>query len=256
MSLPRPVRAFITAVQFLTRVPIKGGVDGPEDDRTLLVDAVGYFPLVGAMIGLATGTAVYATGQIWNPWIAIGLALTVEALLTGGFHEDAVADTCDAFGGGWTREQTLTILKDSRVGSYGALGLILAIGLRWSCLAAIDIEAVILATIAAGTIGRLSIVVAMAMVPPVPKREGLSKDVGERIGIKQIATAIATSLPIVVLIGYLFPREILAAISAATTVTMLFAIYVQNRLGGMVGDCLGTVCALARLATLLAWTAI
>jgi cobalamin synthase len=128
--LARQGHAAITAVQFLTRLPLPGGMNQPPSDRTLLVDAVAYFPLVGALIGLVTGWLVWAAATVWPIGLAVVLAVAVEAVLTGAFHEDAVADCCDAFGGGWTREQVLHILKDSRVGSFGVLGLGLALAVR------------------------------------------------------------------------------------------------------------------------------
>ena len=88
------------------------------------------------LIGAATGGLAWAAGHVWPPLVAALLALAVEAVLTGGFHEDAVADCCDGFGGGRSREDVLRIMKDSRIGSFGMLGLTLAILLRAGCLAA------------------------------------------------------------------------------------------------------------------------
>ena len=128
--------AFVTAVQFLTRVPLPGGMNRPGADPALLGHCPLFFPLVGGLVGAAAGGVLWAAAHVWPPPVAIVLALIAEALLTGAFHEDAVADACDAFGGGWTRDDVLRILKDSRVGSYGALGLGLAVALRGATLGA------------------------------------------------------------------------------------------------------------------------
>ena len=182
MNLSRHWHAFVTAVQFLTCVPLPGGINRTEVDRTLLRAAVVFFPLVGALIGAFTGSVIAVSILLWPPVVAVTLGLIAEALLTGAFHEDAVADCCDAFGGGWTRDEVLRILKDSRVGSFGAFGLMLAVLLRGGCLLVLPSDLLIPAVVASAAIGRWAILVLMRAVPPVPYREGLSKDVGERIG--------------------------------------------------------------------------
>ena len=108
------MRSFSVAVRFLTRLPLPEGrpVEGHE-----LPAAAAFFPLVGLGIGAVTAGVVLAADALWSLWIAVGLSLVVEAWLTGALHEDAVADFFDAFAGGWTREDVLRILKDSRLGS-------------------------------------------------------------------------------------------------------------------------------------------
>ena len=107
-------------MQFLTRIPTpKVVMDDEAERRKILVRSAAYFPLVGAMIGAMTGATIRLAGHFWPIGLAIVIGLAFEALLTGAFHEDAVADFCDAFGGGSTRDDILRILKDSRIGSYG-----------------------------------------------------------------------------------------------------------------------------------------
>ncbi len=119
-----------------------------------MTEAVAWFPFVGALIGLATALVVSGADLLWPPAIAVLVALACEAVLTGAFHEDAVADCCDAFGGGWTRDDVLRILKDSRVGSYGVLGLGLAVALRATGIAALPGETLFPVVIASATLGR------------------------------------------------------------------------------------------------------
>jgi alpha-ribazole phosphatase len=128
-------RSLLVAVQFLTRLPTPCVAMGDEAERALILGrSAAYFPLVGALIGATTGATIRLAGQFWPIGLAVVIGLAFEALLTGAFHEDAVADFCDAFGGGWTRDDILRILKDSRLGSFGALGLILAVALRGSAV--------------------------------------------------------------------------------------------------------------------------
>ena len=130
------IRAGLVAVQFLTRLPTPPVDLTDADERSAtLGQATAYFPAVGALIGLGTAGVILAAREVWPVGIAVTLGLVGEAILTGAFHEDAVADFCDAFGGGWTRDDVLRILKDSRVGAYGALGLGLAVALRGGSLA-------------------------------------------------------------------------------------------------------------------------
>ena len=158
-----------------------------------------YFPAVGALIGLATGSVIACALHFWPPAVAVVLGLAFEAVLTGGLHEDAVADFCDAFGGGWTREDILRILKDSRVGSFGALGLGLAVLLRAAATAALPPADLLAATVAAATWGRFVILPIMALVPPVSDRPGSARDFGQGVRAREVGLgllwALAAMLP-------------------------------------------------------------
>jgi adenosylcobinamide-GDP ribazoletransferase len=250
--LARQGHAAITAVQFLTRLPLPGGMNQHPSDRTLLVDAVAYFPLVGALIGLVTGWLVWAAATVWPIGLAVVLAVAVEAVLTGAFHEDAVADCCDAFGGGWTREQVLHILKDSRVGSFGVLGLGLAVAVRVGAIAALPGEVLVAAVMASAALGRWAIVLLMWLVPPVPEREGLSKDVGQGVGA-------GTRWPgrhsgwrsgWVGTVGWSRCGRP-SAWRRSRVVTLGWGYFVRERLGGVTGDTLGCCCYLGQCVTLL-----
>ena len=234
-------RAFFTAVQFLTRVPVPGGETRdlstfPEDIQRGLQ----FFPLIGGVIGAVTAFVFLLLDAWLPPSVAVLAALAVEARLTGAFHEDAVADFCDAFGGGWTREDVLRILKDSRIGSYGALGLGLAVALRASGLISMSEPwHVAMALIFAGALGRLTILAVMAVVPPVPAREGLAKDVGQVADWGTILRGVLWVLPVVLFAAwYDLPGLLMAAGGIAVFVAWLRA-YLMRRLGGVTGDCLG-----------------
>ncbi|MBY0512339.1 MAG: adenosylcobinamide-GDP ribazoletransferase [Gemmataceae bacterium] len=254
MNLARHWHTFVTAVQFLTRVPLPGGMNRPDPDLTLLRAAVVYFPLVGGLVGLFTGSVVWAASLVWPPVVAVALGLAAEALLTGGFHEDAVADCCDAFGGGWTRDDVLRILKDSRVGSFGALGLGLALLLRGGCLLSLPAGALMPAVVASAAIGRWAVLVLMRAVPPVPHREGLSKDVGERIGLRELLVGSLFTLIALFAFAWLKPVAAVMGVVAVVAVTLAWGWYVRRRIGGVTGDVLGTACYLGQCVLLLAAT--
>ena len=138
MAAPRQVALFLTAMQFLTRLPVPAARDFQP---RWLGESLRYFPLVGGLVGLVN-VAIWWLASLWfPPTVAVGLMLAASLLVTGAFHEYGFADTCDGLGGGSTRERALAIMKDSRIGAYGAIGLIMLLGLKWSALVALPVAA-------------------------------------------------------------------------------------------------------------------
>jgi adenosylcobinamide-GDP ribazoletransferase len=252
MSLNRHAHAFLTAVGLLTRIPVAGETVRPGEAPAPLRDAVAYFPAVGALIGLATGSVIACALYFWPPAVAVVLGLAFEAVLTGGLHEDAVADFCDAFGGGWTREDILRILKDSRIGSFGALGLGLAVLLRAAATAALPPADLLAATVAAATWGRFMILPVMARVPPVSDRPGSARDFGEGVRAREVGLGLLWALAAIS--PFLAGRPWNAAIAFIASGLFLawFVSYLRRRLGGVTGDCLGAACYAGQLLVLLA----
>lgn len=246
-------RAFFTAVQFLTRLPVPGGKTRdlstfPEDIQRGLQ----FFPIIGAAVGLISAAALLFFDS-WLPFgVAVLCALAIEARVTGAFHEDAVADFCDAFGGGWTREDVLRILKDSRVGSYGALGLIFAVGFRAAGLIAIaDPWKAAMALVISGAMGRLVILAVMALVPPVPARDGLAKDVGQVADWKTFGLGLFWSAPTLSLALLNDWRAMILAVMAIAVFLVWYRAYLIRRIGGVTGDCLGFAAYVGFIVTIL-----
>jgi len=127
----------LNAIRFLTVLPTPQSGNAPEPDW--LGRAMKYFPLVGAGIGAASAFVFLIANEFWSPLIAALLAVTTSIAITGALHEDGLADTVDSFGGGWSIEKRLAIMKDSRIGTYGALALGLGAALRIAALAALPI---------------------------------------------------------------------------------------------------------------------
>jgi len=246
----------VLAVQFLTRLPVGSTTSlSPEQVRDGLVRAVAWFPLIGTLIGGITAGVAVGSATVWPPIIAVILALAVEVLVTGAFHEDAVADFCDGFGGGLTGDDVRRIMKDSRIGTYGAAALILAIGLRAALtLALLETRppvAAALAIVAAATFGRWLIVVVMVSVPPAPAAAGLAKDIGA-VGSGRLALASLAALPGTLGFGLCAPRAALATLVAATVFVVCFRRLLRRRIGGSTGDCLGFAAYAGQLLLLLA----
>lgn len=158
-------RLFVCAVQFLTRIPTPPLVAfRPE----WIQQSARYYSLVGQIVGGLSALVLYGAAQIWSPWIAALLAVATGVALTGGFHEDGLADTADGLGGGLTRDRRLEIMKDSRLGSYGALALGLTLALRVAALAMLVQASPLLASVAllaAHGLGRAAAVAAMTVMP-------------------------------------------------------------------------------------------
>lgn len=248
----------LLAVQFLTRIPVPGlNQLTAQQARYGLSRAVIWFPLVGALIGVITAAVLVASAHIWPRAIAVIIALAFEARLTGAFHEDAVADFCDAFGGGHDAESTQRIMKDSRIGSYGALGLVLAVGLRGALLITLPQDMIIITLIASACFGRLLAVSVMALVPPVAAQEnGLAKDVGGRTGWKDLCFAALTAAPVIGLFAYLHSTAALWALGGAGLFLLWFRSLLLRRIAGSTGDCLGFAAYAGQLIVLLAVLAV
>ena len=245
----------LLALQFLTRIPVPLVARlSPEVVKIGLGRAVGWFPLVGALVGCITALMVTLCDEFWPRTVAVVLALIIEARLTGAFHEDAVADFCDAFGGGWTRDDTLRIMKDSRIGSYGALGLTLAVALRAALMITLSPAALVISIVAAATAGRLLVVLLMASAPPAAVSSGLTKDIGARVEWPQYVPAILLSAPILVVWCQQMPRAALLALALSITFLVWFRALLMRRLGGSTGDCLGFAAYAGQLIVLLTAT--
>ena len=115
------IKIFLTSVMFYTRIPCPSFIDHSED---YLNKATRYFPLIGIIVGTISFFIFWLSSLIFNIYISVIFSLGAGILITGAFHEDGLADTFDGFGGGWTKDKILEIMKDSRIGTYGTISLI------------------------------------------------------------------------------------------------------------------------------------
>ena len=241
----------LLAVQFLTRVPVPPLIRLSADEAADgLARAMAWLPLVGAAIGLLTAGVFVAAGSVWPALVAAVLALILEALLTGAFHEDAVADFCDAFGGTARAADALRIMKDSRIGSYGTLGLGLAVGLRIAGVVALPPGLAVAAIVAAATMGRLWAVVLAAIVAPV-RAEGMAVRAG-KVPPRRVLLAGALALPGVLPLAILRPLPVVASLIVGAVFLLWLARFLRRRIGGSTGDCLGFAAFIGQLVVLLA----
>lgn len=233
------------AAIFLTQLPLRERGEIAPDE---LARATRAFPLVGAAVGLVGG-AIYTLAVWLNlPPLAAGLAaVAATVLLTGALHEDGLADTADGFGGGRTRERKLEIMRDSRLGSYGAVALILSIGLRAAALAVLTPEGAIAALIAAHALGRAAIPPIMCFLP-LARRDGLAADAQRPTW--QVAGS-AAALGLIAAAITLGPGLALACLLIIATAAVTIARIAQRQIGGYSGDVLGATEQLAETLVLL-----
>lgn len=243
----------LLAIQFLTRLPVSAAI--PHLDAAQLKaglrHSVMWFPLVGGIVGCLGALVLWGAGMFWPRLIAVLLLLIVEARLTGAFHEDAVADFCDGFGGGMTAARIHEIMKDSRIGSYGALGLILAVSLRAALLVALPAAMLIPALVASAAFGRWVAVVAMVIVPPFDQAGGLAKDIGQRPGLAILGGATLLVLPFLSPLALMAPAALLVATICGLIFLTWFRQFLMRHLGGVTGDCLGFAVYAGQLILLL-----
>jgi adenosylcobinamide-GDP ribazoletransferase len=253
----RQIILFQVAMAFLTRLPVPAL---PNFQSSWLSQSARYFPVVGVLVG-AINIGVWWLMMHWLPAaISVGLMMAVSLLVTGAFHEDGFADTCDGFGGGTTPDQVLAIMKDSRIGAYGVIGIFIMLGLKWTTLAAIPAAAFPLMVIgahmasrwcASGLIWGMHYVRVDADAKAKPFADGLSA----RDWIVSGALGAMALLPWVLvndrLPGLLEARMLCAAAAAAAITALIAAGYCRRRIGGYTGDCLGAVQQLTELAFLL-----
>jgi adenosylcobinamide-GDP ribazoletransferase len=240
---------FHLAASFLTRIPLH--LAPPAEP---VGSAVRGFPLVGLVIGLA-GAAVFALADTLALASAVSalLAITALALVTGGLHEDGLADFADGLGGGKTREEKLEIMRDSRIGSYGVLALILAVGLRVSALSNTTSAAeAVLLMVAAGAMSRACIPTLMYVLPPA-RREGLSWMAGLP---EQRRVVDAGALGVVAGVLLLGPIAGVIAAAAAALAAAAIGIAAKRQLGGQTGDVLGAGQQAAEIAVMIVYLAL
>jgi adenosylcobinamide-GDP ribazoletransferase len=228
-------------VRFFTRLPVPAWVGHSAE---MLNHSARYFTLLGLIVGLI-GALVFALTSFFFPkTLAVLLAMAATILVTGAFHEDGWADMVDGFGGGWTRERTLEIMKDSRIGSYGAIALVLLLLAKFMALVELDMLLVAPALIAGHALSRLCATSVMHFLD-YARDEGKAKPLATRISLGELAVAGFFGLIALVLLP---PLSVITGVLLAAAATAWLTRKFHHRLGGYTGDCLGATQQLAEVA--------
>ena len=237
----RELEYFFGAVRFFTRLPVPAWVGHSAE---MLNHSARYFTLVGLIVGLI-GALVFALTSFFFPkTLAVLLAMAATILITGAFHEDGWADMVDGFGGGWTRERTLEIMKDSRIGSYGAIALVLLLLAKFMALVELDMLLIAPALIAGHALSRLCATSVMHFLD-YARDEGKAKPLATRISLGELAVAAFFGLIALVLLP---PLSVITGVLLAAAATAWLTRKFKHRLGGYTGDCLGATQQLAEVA--------
>ncbi|WP_241566975.1 adenosylcobinamide-GDP ribazoletransferase [Hahella sp. KA22] len=244
--LRRQWHLLMLSLQFYTRVPVRLLYDFKEAD---LNKASRYISLTGWLVALAAACAYLLGVYFYGPWGGAVLAVATGVLITGAFHEDGLADAADGFGGGHTPERILEIMKDSRVGTYGALALALSLSLKIVILAQLAPDAALLLLWISHACSRAVAISLIASLDYV-RADQLSK-------VKPVAKGIATRDIAIAAVIALMPLLLAGVKAFALAVVGLWFLrrasigYLSRRLGGYTGDCLGAVQQLAEIVLFL-----
>ncbi|MDR0352924.1 MAG: adenosylcobinamide-GDP ribazoletransferase [Opitutaceae bacterium] len=281
-SFPRnEFRALHSAVMFFTRIPLPSLTHYEDAD---LQRSSTYFPLVGWLVGAVAAAVWWAGLAVWTPAVASGASLAATLLLTGAFHEDGFADMCDGFGGGHTRARILEIMRDSRIGAFGAIGLVMLLGLKWHAVEALaGAGAVEALAVEAGT-GGATVAAALALAEgraaffvlppawlapaiilaahavsrgaaisllatlPYARESGKAKPLSTRLRGGRLVVAMLLALAPLALL----PVRLWWALAAVVLARAWMAWRFRRRIGGYTGDCLGAAQQVCELAFYLA----
>jgi adenosylcobinamide-GDP ribazoletransferase len=247
-GLAAPWRDFRLVLGCLTRLP--GGRAGSPGE---LGPALWAAPLVGLLVAGLTALAYWLALELGlTTLLAAGLAVALQLLLTGAFHEDGLADVADGFGGGRGAERKLAIMRDSRIGTYGVLTLILALLLKIGALASLARPELVLWTLlAANAAARAPLALVMRLLPPA-RPDGLGAGAGRppalaawtalALGVAVLAPALGFALGL---------GAALWALAILALVTLFWTLLSQRQIGGYTGDVLGALAATAEVTVLL-----
>jgi adenosylcobinamide-GDP ribazoletransferase len=239
------LRLFLTALQFFTRIPVPRWVG---HTAAQLDQSARYFPFVGALVGMFSGLVLWLAAQALPLSVALVLSMVAGIWLTGAFHEDGLSDYADGMGGGYTREKILAIMKDSRVGAYGVIALVLVLLLKYAALLELTNRHTLLQVcamlVAANALSRLLALGVMWRLPYVRADEtARAKPVAQQLSAASAVIALLTGMLALTLL-YFCGVELLNIISMlfiSLVLLLLLARQMHKQLGGYTGDCLGAV---------------
>lgn len=224
------LKLFLLALGFYTRIPCSQLLDYKQ-----LPQATIYLPLVGWLVGSITALSFYLADCLWPQTTAVILALIVGIFLTGAFHEDGFADVCDGFGGGWGKQRILEIMKDSSLGVYGVIGLLLLFLLKFSLLDSLLATAVPFVLLAGHSISRLSPLLLMRRYDYARNNDSKAAVAVYKANRQQLVVAgVSGLLPLLLL-----PAVCALAIIPVFAVNWYLGRYFYRHIGGYTGDCLG-----------------
>ncbi len=231
---------------FFSRIPLPSRLSDQIGHKANLGQAAAFFPIVGFLIAIPSALVWFIASLYLPATIAAGLALGCGLLITGGLHEDGFADCADGLGATPDRDRALEIMRDSNIGTYGSLALILSIGLRWTALATLDPLNGVLALLICNSGSRFVMTIAM-QISQYARENGLGKQ-ANNMPQSSFVQAILIAFILAIICGWLWGS--IALILACLT-AWLFLKRLEHRLGGYTGDGLGAMEQIAEITILI-----
>jgi adenosylcobinamide-GDP ribazoletransferase len=238
----RELEYFFGAIRFFTRLPVPGWVGHSAD---ALNHSARYFPAVGLVVGGIGALVYWLALLLWPQPVAVLLSMAATLYATGGFHEDGLSDTADGLGGGWDKQRILDIMKDSRVGSYGVIAMVLALLGKFVLLSSLDTALVPWALLAGHAVSRFCATALLASMDYV--REDASskaRPLASRMSGGALLIALCFAIAPLVL---LHCWKALGGVVLAAVATLWLARKFRCWLGGYTGDCLGATQQVAEI---------
>jgi adenosylcobinamide-GDP ribazoletransferase len=254
------------ALMLLTRLPLPAGTPPPGQN---MARAAWIFPFVGALIGLGAGVVFLIANRLGlGIASATLLAIGWQVLITGALHEDGLADTADGFGGGRDREHKLAIMRDSRIGTYGVVALLLVFSLRFAAIEELasnllsltdEIDetvshtgAIMIALTVAGAVSRSAMTLVWYILPPA-REDGLAVS-GGKVPLASLIVSLGFSvlIALILLPGFGFA----VALAVPLVLALGMALLAWRQIGGHTGDVLGATQQLAEITVLLSISAV
>ena len=244
--MKKQLHIFFTALMFYTRIPCPKNIDhNPE----YLNKASRYFPLIGWIVGGISFVFYYIGAFLFTNEIAVIISMIAGILTTGAFHEDGFADVCDGFGGGWTKEKILLIMKDSAIGAYGAIGVVLLFLLKFTALSELvqstqitnhySLITILLLFVSAHSISRLA-AISIVFTHQYSREDASSKSkpIAQNFTWKEVIGASFFGLLPLVILSF-FQWQLLLVLIPIFIARFFLARYFQKWIDGYTGDCLG-----------------
>jgi len=227
------IQLFFTALTYFTRIPCSAWGKHSEQD---LNHAAKYFPLVGVVVGSVAAAVFVLASWMLPVSLAVLLSMVATLLLTGAFHEDGLSDAADGLGGGWDKEQILTIMKDSRIGNYGAAALFMTLLIKFQALSYIPAARIPAVLIVAHSVSRFASTL-LAYTQSYVRENGKAKPIVQSISGRELLVAALFGLVPFVLLNPYFWWALLPML----LVWLWFSHKLKKLLGGYTGDCLGAM---------------
>lgn len=243
--MKKEIHIFFTALMFYTRIPCPKNIDHNPD---YLNKASRYFPVIGWIVGSVAFATFYLFTYLVGLEIAVLFSMIASVLVTGAFHEDGFADVCDGFGGGWTKEKILLIMKDSAIGAYGAIGVVLLLLLKYQSLSQIVSSEILnfnsailifILFVSAHAVSRLA-AISIVFTHEYSREDATSKSkpIAQNYSWREVVGALFFGLLPLMVLTY-FQWQFVLVLVPVFLCRFFMARYFQKWIDGYTGDCLG-----------------